>query len=287
MKNQAALAILALVAASLALPGMSTSAQDVDAVRSMHRELTWTTQDATYRGLYVVQIAPSGATFRVICLCPRENRTILTESTEPARGVLSTVLHDDGTGWWVRLERDVGVRADSLESFFALAHETADERSSSTSTLTTSTGLSYSTEVRGADSGVLPDVLLPRMAKAGVAGQLAAEIPRDLRAAILFLDRSLMDVATAIEPGPVSQRRALDGLLGLLARLLFSDQRTAAELPPVFQAPMQIGEFHTGLDVGDQELKSLLRPFTTVSEQDLLSDPSAPPSTPREPVDRH
>lgn len=273
MKNPAALAILALVAASLALPGMSASEPGSDAVRSMHREISWTTNDATYPGLYVVQIAPSGATFRVICLCPGENRAILTEGTEPTRGVLRTVLLDDRTGWWVRLERDTGVRADSLERFFALALETTNE--SFTSTLTTSTGLTYSTEVRSADGGVLPDVLLPRMAEAGIASQLAAEIPHEFRAAILFLDRSLMDAISTTEPGPVNRRRGLEGLLSLVARSLFVDEQTAEELPPVFQAPMTIGKIHKGLDVGDEELRSLLRSFTTVSKADLLSDPSA------------
>ncbi len=285
MKSAVALERCLMVTVLILNGAVTCDAEDepegYDGRRSAYWSYTWSREGDTTgpRGLRLLDSGAGGYVTRWLVLDEERGwRLVLTQTLEPRRGVDTTVILDDISGWWARLEYRSGVQAESLSAYFARARElpTIDEATGFTDyRLTAAGGFTFAPRIpaRGATKDVIWDGLFDQLGAVGLSEILAASVPEDFRAAVLFLDVSLMD--PAVPPGEVADRpRDWPGLLGFLARVLRS------ELPPddprlaKFATPWsmrRVGPIGKGTSVVEPELLELASHFRSVDNADPLA----------------
>lgn len=291
-----------LMVAALMLSGATTSRaqaqpEGYDGRRSAYWSYAWERQGDTVgpRGLRLLDSGPGGFVTRWLVVDQERGwRMFLTETLDPCRGVQTTDILDDVSGWWIRLESRVGVRGESLEDYFARARElpSIDEATGFLDYRLIATGdFSFSPRIpaRGATKDVIWDGLFDQLGATGLRAKLAASVPEDFRAAVLFLDVSLMEWSSAMQPGGVADRpRDWPGLLGLLARVVRSELLPDDPQLAEFATPWtmrRIGPTGRGSSLVEPELLELVSHFRSVENADPLAgsrveDCAAPPPPP-------
>lgn len=256
--------------ASMILPlpsrGAAPAAAGEGEAKQLTRVVSWLSKDAVYRGVHFVRIEGDGVSNRLFFRAADGARLVLADRLDARQGRLTWSLADDRSDWRVRLTADYGFRAETLQDFFAEYPEAEHE----------SFGYRFQTEdgtvvegVLGEDAAYdLPGALLHRLTDDGLAGPLAGGMPEEVRAAVLFLDRSLAQVGGAVRAGQTIEGDAHEPLLELLALVLRQEHR-ALRPPPL---PMRLDELHEG-HAGSPAVDALLTEFETV-------DRELPPSAP-------
>jgi hypothetical protein len=207
-------------------------------------------------------------------------RLILTQTLDPRRGVDTTEILDDVSGWWARLEYRSGVQAESLDAYFARGRElpTTDEATGFLDYRLTAVGgfsMVPRIPVRGATKEVIWDGLFEQLGAAGLIQGLTADVSESFRDAVLFLDVSLMELGSDSAPGGVADRpRYWPGLLGLLARVLRSTLSSDDPRLVEFATPWtmrRVGPIGKGSSIVEPELLELASHFRSVENADPLA----------------
>ena len=208
----------------------------------------------------------------------RDWRLILTETFDPRRGLDTTEILDDTSGWWVRLEHRYEMQAATMETFFRHAQDlpSIDEATRILDyRLSTRDGVTFAPRIpaKGATASVIWDDLFEQLSTVGVGHEIAAGVPDRFREAVLFLDASLMDWGSVLPSGVADRPRDWPGLLGLLARVLRdsvpSDDPRFAEFAAPW--PMTVGASGKGSTIVEPELLELTSHFSSVENADPLA----------------
>ena len=229
------------------------------------------------KGLRLYDSGAAGSVMRLLLLDEERGwRLILTQTLDPRRGVDSTEIVDDVSGWWARLEYRSGVEAESLEAYFSRTRElpSIDEATGFLDyRLTAAGGFSMIPRLpaRAATTEVIWDGFFEQLGAAGLIQHLTADIPDSFRDAVLFLDVSL----TEFGQGEVADRpRDWPGLLGLLARVLRSNLPSDDPRLAEFAIPWtmrRVGPSGRGSSIVEPELLELASQFRSVENADPLA----------------
>lgn len=245
---------------------------------SAYRSVSWENPAGAPgpNGLLLIDIAPAGHVTRWLVADPEGQwRLILTESLDPSRGLATTEIIDDATGWWIRLETRFEIREDTLGAFFQRSDQQPpiDESAGFHDyRLTTSNGLSFSPRIPIKEPKVWGS-FFQQLSAAGLADDVAASVPDAFREAVLFLDVSLMDWGSGLPSGIADRPRAWPGLLGLLARVVRSSLPSNDPRLTEFAAPwpMTVGAGGKGSTIVEPELLELASRFRSVENADPLA----------------
>lgn len=278
----------ALLAASavcaLAAPAAPAGAAPggYDANRAAYWELSWESPSGVPgpRGLRLWDSGAGGYVIRLLVLDQeRKWRLILTEAVDPRRGVATTEIRDDVSGWWIRLENRPGIRGESLDDYFARGRELSmDEATGFLDYRLTAAGdFAFRPRIpaREATGEVIWDGMFEQLRAAGLSTRLAAGIPAGFRAAVLFLDVSLAELGSEVGSGEAMNRpRDWPGLLGLLARVVRSalpegDPRLEELATP--WTMRRVGPTRRGSSLVEPELLELASHFRSVENADPLA----------------
>lgn len=286
--NGAAAGIFSLLVLLVMLTGVvpceaQSPSEGYDGRRSAYWAFSWRAPEGGSgpRGLRLVDSGSAGFVTRLLVLDESQGwRLILTNTLDPRRGLTTTEIVDDTTGWWIRLEHMYEVRDETLSGFFGRGRElpSIDEATGLLEyRLITRSGWTFAPQIpaRGATTSVIWDGLFEQLAARDLVRHIAGEVPDTFRAPVLFLDVSLMDWSSTMEPGAIADRaRDWPGLLGLLARVLRA--ALPADDPRItkFAMPWTMvreGPSGKGSTLVEPELLELASRFRAVENADPLA----------------
>ncbi len=270
-----ALLPLAFSAAALADGGAPT-AERAYREAAFHRAFEWREPagDGSASGLYLMDMVPAGMVQRVLVEDPAGRQVRITQSLDVRRGVQTTELLDDATGWQARMELDFGFRAETLGAFFAAdeARSKAAEPAPLRLRFAADGAPAVETEVAATDPAAV-HAAVAEAVRASAAGALVAGLPEGLAEAVLFLDGSL-------SPEPLESRSEGDnlahgarGVVEVLAAAL------RAAPPEGLDAgrwgtrwPMTVRPIERGTSSSDPMVLEFVSRFRSVQNADPLAD---------------
>ncbi len=241
-----------------------------------HRSVHWNTPAGKQAlgGVYLFEAVRTGAVTRVLIEDDVGRPIILTRTVDALSGRDSYEILDDRTGWWARIDIDTGVTAEYLGAYNSIAMEELMPENQVTLgfKLTTRDGLAFERELPLVSSLTLPyQELAGALREAGLADQLAAEMPVGLSDATRFLDTSMSPKLGSHEGFGDDEAYPLRGVVEVLVNVTSSEpaEPSGGEGEPWV---MTVGEIQKGIGVVDPSLLELVSRFRSVDNADPLSD---------------
>jgi len=272
------LALPALVLSAGAVAAQVAETQQDRGYQSgaFHRAFEWRETSGTghAEGLYLIDMVPAGMVQRVLVEDPTARQVRITKSLDVRRGLDTSELLDDATGWWARLEVDFGFEAETLGAFFAADEVRSKQpRPEPLRVRFSADGVRpVEVEVAAIDPETLHSAVAEAMRSEAAGETLAARLPEGLAQAILFLDASL-------SPEPLEAREgdnlaySARGVVEVLADVLRAAPPEGLEVGRYATPwPMTVRPIERGTSSSDPSVLEFVSRFRSVENADPLSD---------------
>lgn len=238
-----------------------------------HRGIRWTspTGDGVASGLYLLELHRLGMVSRLLAEDVGGRLVLITSTLDGRQGQERIEFRDEATGWWVRLEVDMGLRSANLGAFFAAARELEPGQGRRVRLqLLSRDGVRFERELDLADPEELYRRFADELVAADQAEPLTAGMPPGLNETVFFLDASMSP-----SPWPSDSQDnvafSLRPVIEVLAHVL--DERVGqATAGPREPWAMTVGSMEKGTGLVDPEQLAFVSRFRSVENADPLSD---------------
>lgn len=237
-------------------------------------------------GLYLFDMTRPFMVMRLLIVSPEGRPAILTSTVDALRGIETTRVEDNATGWWSQVELNWPFRGKTVNEYTNRFIEGADEAQAEggwelTASFETRDGLLFHGDLRmpvGVERSWIYQEIGHRLGQEG-QDELGRSLPRGFPRALSFLQSALapaagdrerdlaLAVLYAIEP------QSLAGLLAASAGT--ADQAPEAETPGCREWTLDLGEPVKGITFVDAQDLEFTARFRGVQNANPLADKRA------------